>query len=179
MKFTSIIKRIDNLGRIVLPKDVRKKLKLKENDEVEIIVGEDGSIELKKYSAIEEYKDECINLANLLDELVGEEIIVTDNSSIYVCSRKESLDYINTPLSKKYIEILEGRKIFNEKTMPTFNVLEENKEYYAKSIVPIIVDSSVVGSIAIISKNKQLNIREKDVELIKFSALILSNKIQN
>lgn len=178
MKFTSIIKRIDNLGRIVLPKDVRRKLKLKENDEVEIVVGEDGFIELKKYSAIDEYKDECITLVNLLEELIDKEVIVTDNSSIYVCGKKDD-SYINMPLSKKYIEILENRKVFNEKTMPTFNILEGNGEIYAKSIVPIIVESSIVGSVAIVSKNKQLNIKDKDIELLKFAALILSNKIQN
>lgn len=178
MKFTSIIKRIDNLGRIVLPKDVRRKLKLKENDEVEIVVGEDGFIELKKYSAIDEYKDECITLVNLLEELIDKEVIVTDNSSIYVCGKKDD-SYINMPLSKKYIEILENRKVFNEKTMPTFNILEGNGEIYAKSIVPIIVESSIVGSVAIVSKNKQLNIKDKDIELLKFAALIFSNKIQN
>ncbi len=178
MKFTSIIKRIDNLGRIVLPKDVRRKLKLKENDEVEIVVGEDGFIELKKYSAIDEYKDECITLVNLLEELIDKEVIVTDNSSIYVCGKKDD-SYINMPLSKKYIEILENRKVFNEKTMPTFNILEGDGEIYAKSIVPIIVESSIVGSVAIVSKNKQLNIKDKDIELLKFAALILSNKIQN
>ena len=159
MKFTSIIKRIDNLGRIVLPKDVRRKLKLKENDEVEIVVGEDGFIELKKYSAIDEYKDECITLVNLLEELIDKEVIVTDNSSIYVCGKKDD-SYINMPLSKKYIEILENRKVFNEKTMPTFNILEGDGEIYAKSIVPIIVESSIVGSVAIVSKNKQLNIKD-------------------
>lgn len=179
MKFTSIIKRIDNLGRIVLPKDVRRKLKLKENDEVEIVVGEDGFIELKKYSAIDEYKDECITLVNLLEELIDKEVIVTDNSSIYICGKKEDLNCIDIPLSKKYIEILEERKVFNEKTMPTFNILEEGNELYAKSIVPIIVESSVVGSVAIVSKNKQLNIKDKDIELLKFAALILSNKMQN
>ena len=178
MNFTSIIKRIDNLGRIVLPKDVRRKLKLKENDEVEIVVGEDGFIELKKYSAIDEYKDECITLVNLLEELIDKEVIVTDNSSIYVCGKKDD-SYINMPLSKKYIEILENRKVFNEKTMPTFNILEGDGEIYAKSIVPIIVESSIVGSVAIVSKNKQLNIKDKDIELLKFAALILSNKIQN
>ncbi len=179
MKFTSIIKRIDNLGRIVLPKDVRKKLKLKENDEVEIIVSEDGSIELKKYSAIEEYKDECINIVKILEELVGEEVIVTDNTSIYVTGKKENSEYIGMSLSKKYTELLDERKIFNEKTMPTFNVLEDNKDFYAKSIVPLIVESSVVGSIAIVSKNKQLNIKDKDIELLKFAALILSSNIEN
>ena len=167
-----------NLGRIVLPKDVRRKLKLKENDEVEIGVGEDGFIELKKYSAIDEYKDECITLVNLLEELIDKEVIVTDNSSIYVCGKKDD-SYINMPLSKKYIEILENRKVFNEKTMPTFNILEGDGEIYAKSIVPIIVESSIVGSVAIVSKNKQLNIKDKDIELLKFAALILSNKIQN
>ena len=70
MEFTSVVKRIDNLGRIVLPKDVRKKLKLNENDEVEIIVKEDNTVILKKYCVIEEYEQECIALVKLLKNII-------------------------------------------------------------------------------------------------------------
>ena len=70
MNYTSIVKRIDNLGRIVLPKEIRRKLKLRENDEVEIILNDESSVILKKYSAITEYEKECVILSNVSDELV-------------------------------------------------------------------------------------------------------------
>ena len=64
MNYTSIVKRIDNLGRIVLPKEIRRKLKLRENDEVEIILNDESSVILKKYSAITEY-DLCGELIRI------------------------------------------------------------------------------------------------------------------
>lgn len=179
MKLTSIIKRIDNLGRIVLPKDVRKKLKLKENDEVEIITSEDGTIILKKYSAIDEYEEECRTLTSILEQLIDGNIMITDNSTICICGKKENEKYIGLNLSKKYINILEDRKIFNERIMPTFNIVEKDEKILAKAIVPIIVDSSVTGSIAIFSTDENIVVREKDIELLKFTSTILSNKIRN
>ena len=85
MNYTSIVKRIDNLGRIVLPKEIRRKLKLRENDEVEIILNDESSVILKKYSAITEYEKECVILANILDELVeNNNVLITDNFSVLV-----------------------------------------------------------------------------------------------
>lgn len=179
MKLTSIIKRIDNLGRIVLPKDVRKKLKLKENDEVEIITSDDGTIILKKYSAISEYEDECKMLTRLLEKLIEGNILITDNSTICICGKKENEKYVGLNLSGKYINILEDRKVFNERIMPTFNIVEREEKLLAKAIVPIIVDSSVTGSIAIFSTDENVAVREKDIELLKFASSILSNKIKS
>lgn len=178
MKFTSIIKRIDNLGRIVLPKDVRKKLKLKENDEVEIIIGEDNTIILKKYSAIGEYEDECKIISNILDNLTQGKIAITDNSTICICGKAEDEKYIGMNLSKRYISFLEERKIFNERIMPTFSIVDD-ETLYAKVIVPIIIDSIVTGSIVIFSTDKDVIVKEKDIELLKFAAMLLSTKIKS
>lgn len=175
MKVTSIIKRIDNLGRIVLPKDIRRNLKLKENDEVEIIVKDEGYIVLKKYLAIEEYDEYCKNIVNLLEKQIESKVMITDNSSVYFCNE----DIIGKNLSQKYINILEQRKIFNEKIMPIFNILEDNELLYAKAIVPIIVESTIVGSVAIYSNNKDSIIKDKDIELLKFASELISNNIKN
>lgn len=178
MKLTSVIKRIDNLGRIVLPKDVRKKLKIKENDELEIIIGDDDSIILRKYSAIDEYERECNIILNILENLVNGIVAITDNSNIRICGKKENQKYIGLNLSKRYINILSERKIFNERIMPSFNIVDD-MDLYAKAIVPIISDSVVTGSIVIFSEDKKLILREKDIELLKFASSVLSKKMRN
>jgi AbrB family transcriptional regulator (stage V sporulation protein T) len=178
MEFTSIIKKIDNLGRIVLPKDLRNKLKLKENDDVEIVLNNDGTILLKKYLPLNEYENECKFLLSSLEKQIDSTIIITDNIKVILCSNKKNNEIIGVNLSKKYIDILESRKIFNEKIMPSFKVLDNEYDVYSKVIVPIIVDSSVIGTIAILSDNSNITIKEKDIELLKFVANILSEKIK-
>ena len=137
------------------------------------------SIILKKYSAISEYEDECKMLTRLLEKLIEGNILITDNSTICICGKKENEKYVGLNLSGKYINILEDRKVFNERIMPTFNIVEREEKLLAKAIVPIIVDSSVTGSIAIFSTDENVAVREKDIELLKFASSILSNKIKS
>mgnify|MGYP001851260056 CR=1 FL=1 len=179
MNYTSIVKRIDNLGRIVLPKEIRRKLKLRENDEVEIILNDESSVILKKYSAITEYEKECVILANILDELVeNNNVLITDNFSVLVCGKKEYEYLVDRKLSKKFLNILQDRKIFTEKISPTFDILDMEEGIYAKIIVPIIVDSAVSGSVVIFSRDKNTTVRDKDIDLVKFASLLLSSKIK-
>ena len=103
MNYTSIVKRIDNLGRIVLPKEIRRKLKLRENDEVEIILNDESSVIIKKYSAITEYEKECVILINILNELIENgSVLITDNSSVLMCGKKEDEYLVNKKLSKDF-----------------------------------------------------------------------------
>lgn len=179
MNYTSIVKRIDNLGRIVLPKEIRRKLKLRENDEVEIILNDESSVLLKKYSAITEYEKECVILANILNGLIeNNNVLITDNFAVLVCGKKEDEYLVDRKLSKKFLNILQDRKIFTEKTSPTFDILDMEEGIYAKAIVPIIVDSVVAGSVVAFSRNKNSTIKDKDLELIKFTSLLLSSKIK-
>ena len=179
MNYTSIVKRIDNLGRIVLPKEIRRKLKLRENDEVEIILNDESSVLLKKYSAITEYEKECVILANILNGLIeNNNVLITDNFAVLVCGKKEDEYLVDRKLSKKFLNILQDRKIFTEKTSPTFDILDMEEGIYAKAIVPIIVDSVVAGSVVAFSRNKNSTIKDKDLELIKFASLLLSSKIK-
>ena len=174
MEFTSVVKRIDNLGRIVLPKDVRKKLKLNETDEVEIIVKEDNTVILKKYCVIEEYEQECIALVKLLKNIIRDEIIITDNCTVCVCSNNE---YVGKELSPEYIEFLSERKVGEEKNLPTSSILDKILGLYTKILVPIIVDSAVIGAIAVFSKDRRDTLDDTEKEVIKFVSSILSYKI--
>lgn len=179
MNYTSIVKRIDNLGRIVLPKEIRRKLKLRENDEVEIILNDESSVIIKKYSAITEYEKECVILINILNELIENgSVLITDNSSVLMCGKKEDEYLVNKKLSKRFLNILQDRRIFTEKTSPTFDIFDMEEGIFAKAIVPIIVDSSVSGAVVVYSKDKRTNLKDRYLELIKFSSLLLSSKIK-
>ena len=96
---TGIIKKIDNLGRIVLPKEIRRKLKIRENDELEIFLDSEETILLKKYSTMKDLKKECILYATILNKETDFKVMFTDKDKVTVCK------------GKKHIFICRGRNI--------------------------------------------------------------------
>ena len=79
MKSTGMIRKIDELGRIVIPKEIRNNLKIKDNEAVEIYVEEDKMI-LQKYNQMLSYEDKCNKLINIFDKVFNLSIIITDTS---------------------------------------------------------------------------------------------------
>ena len=93
---SGIVRRIDNLGRVVIPKEIRKTLKIKENEQVEINVLDD-SIVLNKYSDIHEYDKSINNLIDIIKSVYDRDIIITNLDKI-VLTTKDYKDYINLEL---------------------------------------------------------------------------------
>ncbi len=186
MHYASIIKRIDSLGRIVLPKDIRQKLELRENDEVEIILNTDASINIKKYSKLKDnikikYKKYIEVLSSIL---IDRNFLVTDNTEIIYVNNTKDKYLESKKISKKTFEYMLDRKAISIKKTPTFNILEENirnKEtrkaeiIYMNILVPIIINSNVEGSIIMYTKELNLNILEKEIELLKYSAKLIES----
>ena len=139
MKSTGIVRKIDDLGRIVIPKEIRKSLNIENNDDIEIFTEEDKII-LKKYSYLYNYKEDSNKLLNDLNGIVDANIYITDKDMV--------ISHGN--LENKLLPI-EVRKIILERKTYISNSIEDllfNKGYYI--IRPIIKDSNISGSIIFI-----------------------------
>ena len=142
MKSTGIVRKIDDLGRIVIPKEIRKSLNIANNDDIEIFI-EDNNIILKKYSYLYNYKEESNKLLSDLNGLVDAIIYITDKDKII--SHGE--------LENKMLPI-SIRKIFSERKTYISNSIEDFltvRGYYI--INPIIKDSNIFGSIIFIKNS--------------------------
>ena len=115
MKATGIVRRIDDLGRVVIPKEIRRTLRIREGDPLEIFTDRDGEVILKKYSPISELGQFAKEYAETLYETLGTPALISDRDEMIAVSGLSKKDYLNRQLSPDVEEILTGRTIVTEK----------------------------------------------------------------
>lgn len=149
MKATGITRKIDELGRIVIPKEIRRNLGIRDGESLEIFTEEDGIL-LKKHSLIHNFEDLGNKLCKTLSTIIDAEIIITDRERIIATSNKDEL--IGKILPKEFIELIDNRESLKSEyeTKTTIEDIEISGNY---SIVPIISSIDSLGLVIIISKS--------------------------
>lgn len=171
---SGIVRRIDNLGRVVIPKEIRKTLKIKENEQVEINVLDD-SIVLNKYSDIHEYDKSINNLIDIIKSVYDRDIIITNLDKI-VLTTKDYKDYINLELSPYLANIVDNRKDVSE-LIPVNLSLNSNMSdiKVSYSIKSIIVNGDMIGLLILLSNT---NLENSDLKLLQLMSLYLENYLE-
>lgn len=179
MKATGIVRRIDDLGRVVIPKEIRKTLRIREGDPLEIFTAKDGEVILKKYSPIGELNEFSQEYAETLAEVLGYGVLITDLDSIIAVSKLPKKDYKEKSISDELEAIISERTVKYSKDkniLPLFK--EDQKEYTSQVIMPIISASGdCIGSIVIVSKDKD-TIAESEEKSLKIAANFLGKQVQ-
>lgn len=166
MKSTGIIRRIDELGRIVIPKELRKSLRLRVGENIEIYV--DGeNIVLKKFSMMNKITDLAQELTDAMYSFMKYNILITDNHKVIACSGPNKKELINKSISQTIIEKIEKREKMIETHLKPLTIVE-NKAYECSYISnPIMKDGEVIGMIIIFSSEEKVNIDQtKIVEIV-------------
>lgn len=175
VKTTGLVRRIDELGRIVIPKDIRKALRLKDGESVEIFL-ENDNILLKKYSPLENLNVFYENYVSSLHSSLGKNVFIIDRDKIVASSGDLKKKYLNVNISSKMDEIVQNRDILikNEKDKIFLgdNLVEEG--YYV--VAPIIVNGDAIGAVIILSLDKVLE--EIDIKTITIAATFLGKYIE-
>lgn len=183
MKATGVVRRVDDLGRIVIPKEIRKTLRIKEGTPLEIFTEKEGDIVLKKYSPINELSSfsqeyvECLyNVTNLVS-------IVTDKDCVIAVSGTSKKNLLEETISEDLEKILDKREIYlsNENKHNPVNItkraLSESLSSGIEIIVPIISNSDVVGALILIDNSKNMNTNE-DIIIAKVAATFLGTQME-
>ena len=171
MKSTGITRRIDDLGRIVIPKEIRKNLRIKENEILEIFI-ENDSIILKKHSSFDNMDNLLDEYIKVLKEITSSNVIITNRDKVINASENKKYDYLDKELSEEISTYLLNREQKLSNNLNCIELIQNNEintNYYLK---PIINDGDILGSI-IIFKDKKID--EKDI----YSVEIISKLIVN
>ena len=170
MEKTYITRRIDELGRFVIPKEIRKNLKIKDNDQLEINVA-DNKIVLNKYENVSIDKNISIILKTI-KKYLNRNVLFTSRENIidYSLLNKENIN--NSSLSNEIMNIIEKRKVINSFGNLNINGFSLNTSYI---ISPILINGDIYGSI-IIYGNEEIN--NKDLEIIEFVNNFLENYLE-
>ena len=147
MKATGIVRRIDDLGRVVVPKEIRKVLRIREGDPLEIYTGTSGEVILKKYSPISELGQIAEGFVETASSILGMPVLVSDTDRFVAVSGIKQKDYINKEIDEDLDSIIQHK-----------NKYENN----SKVVIPILTNGDPIGSVTIIPpEGKQLT----DVEV--------------
>lgn len=158
MKVTGIVRKIDNLGRIVIPKELRSSLKIEEGDSVEIISKGNGEITLKKYDELGNSIDIIRNLAKGISNSLKCDCYITDREKVLATFpiNNENITYNITAV----LEIAEDREtFFTDK----------------KIIVPIVMQGVLKGMIIVSSNDSKRKFTEKDVKALEITSKLIED----
>lgn len=170
MKSTGITRRIDDLGRIVIPKEIRKNLKIKENEVLEIFINNDEII-LKKFSPFNDSEKVLSDYIKVISDMTGNDVIITDRDKVILSSKRLEEKLLNKKLSEYVNDLIENRSIFLSNDMKGIEVIDNEKIKQNYYFIPFIIDSDVVGSIIMFS-SKEFDENSKSLLLIASKLLV-------
>ena len=179
MKATGLVRRVDVLGRVVVPKEIRKILSIDEGDPIEIFTEKD-SIVLKKYSPLSNMDGLLDDVCKALLRTTGKSVIITDKNTVLAVSGNGLKDVIGQSLSKELNSLILNRQAFSsafeDGGMPIETVSGQTFDFCNQMIMPILRDEEGVGAVILGDKSKENKISASDVELISLTCEILSNR---
>lgn len=166
MKATGVVRRIDELGRIVIPKEIRKTMRIREGENIEIFIDGNQNIVLKKYSIIKKLGDFAQSFTDAIYSFLKYNIMITDTDSIIAASGPLKKDLNGQNLSNDMISAIKRRENILEKHPKTIEIIND-KTYEGTYIIHSIVSNGdVVGLVIILSTEEKVGeIEEKVVQI--------------
>lgn len=156
MKTTGVIRRIDDLGRIVIPKEIRKSLRIKDGESLEIYLDSDNIV-LKKFSRLEGLSDFYKNYVDSVQSSIGENIMITDNEKIVAVAGILRKNYLDRDISDYVENIIYNRLDVVEKDIVFAEIVKGVNEECTFAISPIIANGDAIGAVIILSKENKLD----------------------
>ncbi len=180
MKATGIVRRIDDLGRIVIPKEIRRTLRIREGDALEIYTESSGEVIFKKYSAMGEILPFATQYADVLSRTLSMPVLISDRDQIVAVSGIPKREFMERRITIYLEDLMESRKHFsmyessNDKFIPVEGMTNE-----AVVAFPVIAGGDVSGSVIVLKHEKGLSSPEIIAKLTKISAEFLGKQMED
>lgn len=183
MKATGIVRRTDDLGRIVIPKEIRKTLRIKEGDPLEIFTDKEGEVILKKYSPIGELSEFATGYAETLAKTTGHIACITDKDTVIAVSGGSKKEFLEQDLSKELEQLLEDKEVYtskenNEVSIPITKNDNKERKYNSQVVYPIISQGDVIGSVILLSKDNSTKMGDSELKVVQSAAGFLSSQME-
>lgn len=180
MKATGIVRRIDDLGRVVVPKEIRRTLRIREGDPLEIFTDREGEIILKKYSPIGELSLFAKQIAESIAQTTGHIAIVTDRDQFIAAAGTSKKELIGKPVSKELERLMSERENVvavkgDKKYVP---IGTEDDDFEQQAIMPILSEGDVIGAVLILSKEKKERLGSMELKIVGTAAAFLGRQME-
>lgn len=183
MKATGVVRRIDDLGRVVIPKEIRKTLRIKEGDPLEIFTDKEGEVILKKYSPIGELSEFATEYAETLAKTTGHIACITDKDTVIAVSGGSKKEFLEQGISDELERIMEDKEKYTSKENNDVSVpitKNDNKErrFNSQVVYPIISDGDVIGTVILLSKDPATKMTEVEQKVVQSAASFLGSQME-
>ena len=181
MKATGIVRRIDDLGRVVVPKEIRRTLRIREGDPMEIFTNHDGEIILKKYSPIGEIEMFAKQYADVMAQVSGQRVLISDRDQIIAVAGGVKKDKIGMAVSSQLEELRSNRDVKNgDEQQKLFEIIKgEEPEQCGQIIYPIICEGDVIGSVIVLAKDENNKVSVTEQKLAGVAAAFLGRQMES
>ncbi len=182
MKATGVVRRIDDLGRVVIPKEIRKTLRIKEGEPLEIFTDREGQIILKKYSPIGELSEFAAGYAETLSKTTGHIACITDKDTIIAVSGGSKKEFLEQDVSPELEQLMEDKEVYMSKdnsdiSMPITKNEKPERKNNAQVVYPIISNGDTIGTVILMSKEANKKMNEVEQKVAQSAATFLGTQM--
>lgn len=180
MKATGIVRRVDDLGRIVIPKEIRRTLKIREGDPLEIYTEKDGGVIFRKYSPMGDLQDFAAQICDSIGANTGRIAAVADRDSIIALAGAPKRELVDKPNSQELEKLMEQRK--NYRYMPGENLIrasEGSDKYHLGVAAPILSQGDLMGCVMMLLGEDSTPLQEADQKLVQTVAGFLGKQMES
>lgn len=183
MKATGVVRRIDDLGRVVIPKEIRKTLRIKEGDPLEIFTDREGQVILKKYSPIGELSEFATGYAETLAKTTGHIACITDKDTIIAVSGGSKKEFLEQDVSQELEKLMEDKEVYTSKensdmAMPITKNDTNEKKNKSQIVYPIISNGDTIGTVILMSKDSKTKMNEVEKKVAQSAATFLASQME-
>ncbi len=184
MKATGIVRRIDDLGRVVIPKEIRRTLRIREGDPLEIFTDREGEVILKKYSPIGELSDFAKEYTESLHQSIGHICCISDKDNIIAVSGAPKKEFLEKSVSSDLEKIMEEKKtvIVNKNEEGKYYSISadegDSDRYTSEVIVPIVAEGDPIGAVILLSKDPDTKMGNLEVKVAETAAGFLGKQME-
>lgn len=181
MKATGIVRRIDDLGRIVIPKEIRRTMRIREGDPMEIFTSREGEILLKKYSPVGELGEFALALAESMAQTLGELVCITDRDYVIAAAGSGKKEVEGKVLSEQLQAAIDQRiyRVCSKEEKEFIKILQEDKQSHAiQAIATILSHGDSIGAVLVLGKENNANTESALLQVAKTAAGFLGKHME-
>ena len=179
MKATGIVRRIDDLGRVVIPKEIRRTLRIREGDTLEIYTEKDGGVIFRKYSPMGDLQDFAAQICESIGKNTGRIAAVADRDSIIALSGAPRRELVDRRNSADLENLMEQRKSYRYSPGNVkLRAVEGSEKYYLGAAAPIVAQGDLMGCVMLLMDEEETPPAEGDQKLVQTVAGFLGRQME-
>ena len=178
MKATGIVRRIDDLGRVVIPKEIRRVLRIREGDPLEIFTEKDGEVIFKKYSPMGELAEFACQICDSLHKTTGASAAICDRDTVIAAAGSGKKELLEKRISPALEQVMENRGVFGSEGKTLMPVVEGNEAICVSVAAPILSAGDVLGCVLFTAGKDAVPFGETEQKLAQTVAGFLGKQME-